>query len=903
MTFAHLLRVARQRWRSVAEKDSMDRELGRELAFHLDQLAQENVDAGMSQREAREAARRAIGNAGLVEEECRDHRRTSWLHDLKQDTIYGWRMLRQSPGFTFVAAASLALGIGAHTAIVGVANTLLFRELAVPEAERVFILRTYPLENPKVRNNAPLGDYFAWKRENQAFASMGASLSDQRDFGAEENGVPAERIQGIGVSHGLFETLRVKPFLGRLFSDEELQPEMSSRIVVISHRLWTRRFNSDPEILNHAIRLNGETTAVIGVMREDFHYLDERIDYWVPLRARNPVTGATINSPRYWVVAARLKDGITMEAAQSDMDRIAEQRARDFPDQNKGWGVRVQPLREAMFGWTATPLLTLEAAVALVLLIACANVAGLLIARTSKRRPELAMRIALGASRGRILRQILTESVLLSLIAGALGIGVAWAGLQVVGSLTPPPGATRIFDVGLNVRTVVAAFLTSILVGLLFSVAPALAAASRSSLRESSGVAEKQHRLRDALVASQIALAMVLLIGSGLLTASFMREIQREFNFDPSGMLSFDYRLPSGSYNKVIGADAGFPYYETTTAPAQIMERMFERLKAIPGGESVAGISHPHVNSLVVPFANAVAEGGTRQERVSYFLITPGFFATMRGHLKQGREFQDRDTAQAPWGVVINEAFARRMWPGENPLGKQLRLDLGPEERLREVIGVIRDIPTRSAVPATPPVAYVSYLQQPSRLRGPFQNAIAQMTFLIRTSGDPLSLAPAAREAAAEVDPDHPLSAITTAGAFVAGRMREQGFYALSFGLFAVTATLLAAIGVYAVMAYSVARRTREIGIRIAMGASAAAILRTTGGRALALIAAGIGAGVVISLALTRLIESQLWQVASTDPLVYMSVSVLLAGTALLACLVPARRAIRVNPTSALRSE
>jgi len=557
------------------------------------------------------------------------------------------------------------------------------------------------------------------------------------------------------------------------------------------------------------------------------------------------------------------------------------------------------------------PLLTLEAAVALVLLIACANVAGLLLARGTVRHRQIALRVALGARRGRIIRQLLTESVLLSLVGGALGVLVAWGGLRALVAMSPPPGAPRIAEVGLNLPMLGVLALLSVGTGLLFGVVPALAGSQRDltvSLNESArgtGTRPGRHRLREILVAAQIALALVLQIGSGLLMNSFLRLAGRDLNFDPEGLLTFEFRIPWQHYLHRVGSYHDFPYFEIRPPPALTMERVFNKLREVPGAASVAGSSFPPVNSLIVPTVAVAIEGQHERGRhalsVAYFLVTPNFFATMNAPLVRGRDFSDLDTASAPWVAIVNESTARRFWPGADPIGKRFTFDVVPEERPREVVGVVRDIPIRSRQTGPEPVIYASYLQQPSRYRNPWANMFGQMTFVLRSSADPMSLVPAARRAVAQIDPNRPLANVATVEQYL-GERRFR-YYVLVLGVFALAATGLAAIGVYGVMAYAVAQRTHEIGIRMALGASASEVVNLVGRRAVWLISTGVVLGLAGSLALTRLIASQLWGVTPTDPATFAGVSLLLALVALLACVVPTRRALAVDPTFALRSD
>ena len=916
MALSRLFRVWRHRVRSLSVKDRLDAQLGQEIAFHFEQLVQEKIAEGLALKEAQRAARRALGNIPLLEDQCRDQRRVGWLQDLWQDVKYGVRMMRQSPGFTLIVAISLALGIGANTAILGALRATLLGSVPFPDGDRLVLLRTYPEQNPAIQNNnASIPDYVAWKQQSRSFESMGASIADHsRDFGAEQDGRPAERIEGQGFAPSLFVTLGVHPFLGRTFTEEEAEIDNPAPVMVLSYRLWQRRFGGDPGVLGKQVRLSGANMTIIGVMPPDFQYPIDETEYWVPLGInRFQLQG----SARFFTVAARLNPGVSVQQAQAEMDAIGAQLVRDFPDRHKGWRIRVITLREAWYGWMKVPLATLEGAVALVLLIACANVAGLLVARGAARRSEIVMRMSLGAGRGRVVRQMLTESVLLSLIGGALGTFVAWGALKALIQMNPPAAAQRMADVVMDLPLIALLALLSIGTGLVFGIVPAIACFKldlAGPLKESArnaGSPHTRHRLQSALVTLQIASALALLIGSGLLINSFVRLAGFDLNFDPSGLLTFEYRMPQQQYVHDIGVFQGAPYAAIDPSPTPTIQQVYERLRAVPGAESVAGISLPPVNSLVLNRTSFRIEDRPMPQsavdrnafRAVYFLITPKFFAAMRTPLVRGRDLNEFDTASASWVAIINETMARRFWPGEDPIGKRVTLRVVSGEQPREIVGVVRDIPLRRTQAETDPVIYASYLQQSPAYRGPNANMFGQMTFLLRSSGDPMSLVPAARRAVAEVDPDRAITKIQTMEQYWGSGMRDKRYLVLVLGIFAFVATALAIIGIYGVMAYSVAQRTREIGIRMALGASPHKILALIGGRAAILISFGVVLGLAGSLGLSRLIASQLWGIRPTDPATFIAVSLLLIAVALLACFVPARRAIRVDPTEALRTE
>ncbi|HYL73133.1 MAG TPA: ABC transporter permease [Bryobacteraceae bacterium] len=833
------------------------------------------------------------------------------MKNLWQDVAFGLRMLLKRPGLTAAAVVSLALGIGANTAIFGLINTILLGPLPYHDLDRVVMVATVPPQHPRDTRGASVPEYFAWQKQNRAFETLGAASQDERDFGTQQNGVAAERIRGEEVTPEVFAALGVQPILGRVFTAAEDPIDAPAPVMVISHRLWQRRFASDPNVLSKAVLLDGVNTSIIGVMPPEFRFEDDVSDFWSPIRFNHfQLSG----SARYLVVVARLKPGVGIRQAQSEMDAVAAQLAKDFPDRNKGWGIRVQTVREGLFGEMRQPLLVLEGAVAFVLLIACANVAGLLLARASSRRTEVAVRMALGAGRGHIVRQLLTESMLLSLLGGALGVLLAWWGLRALVSLSPPY-FPRLHEIGVDLRVLGFTALVSILTGIAFGFAPALMTSKPDlveSLKESArgaSASRGRQRLRGALVASQIALSLVLLVGAGLLINSFVRLQRTAMGCDPTGLLTFQLRLPLPQYSKPVGTYHGFPLLDISPEPALLFDRVYQRIRAVPGAQSAAG-------SAYVPLTEGppgltfqiegqpVPDRGSERDAYSATLIpvTPNFFATMKIPLLRGRDFTARDTASSPWVTVINETMARRFWPNEDPIGKRLTLDLVPDERPREVIAVVRDT-SRHWQTKPEAMMYVPHVQQPMRYRGPYQFSRVQMTFVIRTAGNPMRLSSAMQKAVAEVNPNVSVSEVHTVEQYLADELQEPRYYMLLLGVFSVVATALAAIGIYGVIAFSVAQRTREIGLRMALGASRPDVLKLMARQAAPLILGGLTLGLLVSLAVTHVLSAQLWGVTATDPQTFVAVAALLALISLLACFVPARRAIKVDPSIALRYE
>jgi predicted permease len=928
VTASRLYRIAQQRLRTLFHKGAADEELSRELALHFELLVEEYEADGMSREDAQRAARRAIGNIPLLEQQCRDHRRVSWLIDLQQDIVYGMRMLRANPGFTAVAVLSLAIGIGANTAILSVIDAVMRASLAIPQDDRLVVVRTFPLENPNQETHALLDDYTVWRDASRSFTVMGLALGNNADFGADGDTAPAERIQGQAVSGGTLSALAVQPILGRFFTASETDAGPPSPVMMISHRLWQRRFGARSDIVGQTARLDRVNLTIVGVMPEGFHYPNEGVDYWIPLARSEPARLPTL--ARFFVVTARLKDGVTIEQAQSDMNIIAARQAKEDPDRHGGWGVRVKPVREAMYGWTRERLLTLEAAVVLVLLVACANLAGLLLARGLARVPEISMRAALGAGRLRIVRQLLAESILLSLIGGALGVLVAMGGIRALVGMNPPPGGVKIVDVAIDVRTLGLTALISLTTGLVFGLVPALMSARSGLTKTLKGspptvTTSVPPRFRNAFVAVQIALTVVLLVASGLLMRSFLQVATRDIGFDPRRLLTFEIHVPMTDYMHRARSDDPWNF-EIDPSPAVGFERIYRELTIVPGVESVAGSSFGLLNSVVVPStsvdvtatsspraasgAAALAIGigrdsthlvDRRSLSAAYFLVTPGFFTAIKAALVDGRDFAAADISSSPWVAIVNESAANRFWPGQNPMGRRFTMPGNLDEQPREVIGVVRDIPLTVDGQVTP-VVYTSYLQQPLRHQQPV-TMFGQMMFMVRATGDPMGLLPAVRRIVADVDPDRPLANVGTMDRRLASVVPQRGYFVFAITAFALTATLLAAIGIYGVLAYSVSQRVREIGIRLALGARAYEVVVLIGRRALTILSIGLAAGLVVSLLLTRLLQSQLWNVEPTDPVTFASVTVMLVIVALVASLVPIRRAAGVNPTVALRCE
>lgn len=904
MSLARRVRTWRLRLRSLTHRNVVDGELHRELVFHFEQLVAEKIAQGLTVEAAHQAAHRALGNVAVLEEVCRDERRVNWAHDLRQDLKYAVRSLRKQPGLLIVAVTSLALGIGANAAVLGAFDTLFVQGLPVAHAERLAAIQSAPLDNPSQTGGLSLREYAAIRDRSQLFETIDASIRVTSDLTAD-GGAPPERILGQTVTSGWLSSLGIAPLMGQVFPDASAQSDEAASVVVLSHGFWQRHFGSDPDVLRRQVRLQGSPRQIVGVMPDSFRYQDADVDYWTPLTVGpQPDPGS-----RLFTVRARLKPGVSLIQAQAELQRVAARLAIERPDLNKGWGFQIRPLNDVLFGWTRQPLAMFEAAAALVLLIGCANVAALLLSRASIRRRELALRASLGAGRGRLIRQSLVESMLLALGGGVLGLLVTLVGQSALVAMSGPPSAVPLSAIGFNGRVFVLLALLSLASGLACGVVPAIRGSNPDparALREPGpgiGVRTSRTMARGLLVSAQLALALILLIGSGLLLNSFVRLLQRDLHVDSSGLVRLDYTVPALGYVQRIGTYEGFPYFEITHPPSQMLQRVLDQLRAVPGTESVAGISAPPVDAFVLTTPGVTIEPpGHTAANPAYFLVTPNLFKTLRTPLLRGRDFTDQDTVDAPWVAVVNETCARQFWAGADPIGQRLTLDTVPEEQPRRVIGVVADIPTRHAEPPVP-VIYASYLQQPTRYRAPWANLFGTMTFMMRASGDAAGVIRAARQAVARIDPERPLVNVSTVDAHMRnanGRFRDSVFLV---SVLAVVATLLAAIGTYGVMAYSVSQHTREIGIRRAMGAGSREIMAFVVRRAVLFVGLGVFSGIAGALLFTRVLASQLWGITPTDPVTFVTVTLLLIGVAALACVVPARRALAVDPTVALKTE
>jgi putative ABC transport system permease protein len=811
------------------------------------------------------------------------------MDTLLQDLRYALRALRRNPGFTLVAVVTLALGIGANSAIFSVVNAVLLRSLPFAEPERLVQLGTTRQGEAPTAGTVSPPDFMSLREESRAFTDLVAFTSGSATLtGLDE----PRRLDAAFVSAGFFELLGAAAVLGRTIDPEE-NLAGNTDVVVLGYGFWRQTFGGDPSVIGRTLTLNGINRTVIGVAPLGFGYPEQRA-LWAPLAYDESFSAETAVNRRaqYLQVLGRLRPGVSLEQARTEVSALSARLEQEFAETNTQVVLTMVPLRQVLLGEVRRPLLILLGAVGLVLLIACANVANLLLARATARQSELAVRTALGAARGRLVRQVLSESVLLGLLGGGLGLLLAYGGTALLIALQPE-GIPRIEEVGVDGTVAAFTLGVSLLTGLLFGLLPALRAARSSpmgSLRQGGrdGLPGRQgQRTRSFLVVAEMALAVMLLVGAGLLLRSFARLQQVDPGFRPEQTLAVELSLPWQRYPEAAQQVA---FYQT----------LLERLDALPGVSSVGAVLFlPMVNRhFTISFdvrGREPARPG-EAETLEVRIATPDYFRTMGIPLQRGRPFTEGDHAEAPQVVLINETTARRFFRGEDPIGQYIQLGLGLDEGRfagGEVIGIVGDVRQLGPGEDFVPEIYLPHAQVPA----------GTMSVVLRTTDDPRALVGAIRGEIRTLDPNLSVEGVRSLEQVVSHAVAQPRFYMLLLSLFAIVALTLAAIGIFGVMAYLVAQRTREIGVRIALGASPTAVQQMVVGRALRLALGGIALGGLGALGLTRVMEGLLYGVSTTDPVSFLAVAFLLTGVALLAGYLPARRASRVDPMIALRAQ
>jgi putative ABC transport system permease protein len=818
------------------------------------------------------------------------------METLIQDIRYGVRTLLKTPGFTAVAVIALALGIGANSAIFSVVNAVLLCPLPYTNSDRLVMLwATNPSLQLGIDNLPPsAANFVEWRDQSQVFENISALTST--NFNLTSAGEP-ERIVGARVSSSFFQLMDVSPKMGRAFSPEEDQPG-NEQVVILSHSIWQGRFGADPDLIGKPLTLNAKSYTIIGIMPAGFRFpgagdlpaymeLQPQTDLWLPIALTSEQIGK--RGDHNLSVIARLKPYVTLDQAQTEMSNIAR-RLEEREPQAKGYGVNVISLNEQLAGGIRPALLVMLVAVAFVLLIACANVANLLLARSAARQKEIAIRTALGASRGRIIRQLLTESILLSIGGGVIGILLTFLGIDLLLALSPK-NIPRLGEINIDASVLCFTLIISIVTGGLFGLAPALQA-SRLNLNESLKEGARnstgglhRNRVRTLLVVSEVALSLVLLLGAGLMIRSLARLLTVDPGFNPKNVLTLGLSLPTSKYAESNQQTAFF-------------QQVIERLKALPGVQSVGAVSALPLSGAEEASSFMVEGGATidssEMPMADRRRASADYFRAMGIPLVQGRYFTEADNQTATPVALISESFARRFFPDEDPVGRRIK-NGGPTSTRPwlSIVGVVRDVKHVALEAEARPQVYMPYLQ----------NTWASMTLVMRSASEPSSLAAAARSAIWEVDKQQPVSDVKSMEQYLYASVAARRFSMILLAVFAVVALTLAAVGIYGVMSYSVNQRTREIGIRMALGAKQTDVLKLIVRQAMIPTFAGLAAGLCAAFFLTRLMSSLLYGVSATDPITFAVIPLILLAVAMAACAVPARRATKVDPGIALRHE
>ena len=883
--------VLRDRLRALRGRETIIDDIDREMRSHVDLQTEANIRAGMPPAEAREAALRSFGNRNRALDEAYDVKGGGVFESMMQDARYGARMLLKHKGFTAIAVVTLALGIGANTAIFSVVNELLLRPLPYRDADHIVTLWEVSPEG-RHQNTTSRQNYRAWKTQTSSFEQMAAFYDDRLNLTGV--GEP-EELSVQFASMGFFKVLGVEPIMGRAFLPEDAQAGKDP-VAVLSYGLWQRRFGGQPNIVGQPITLNAQQFTIIGVMPPGFQFhiknrsgTGRPAELWSILPM--PVGPGANDIGRFLSVVARLKPGVSAAQAEAELKTVEARLSDELPQYNKNYTAEVLPLREQFFGNVRRPLWLMLGAVGFVLLIACANVANLLLSQATSREKEIALRAALGARRVRITRQLLTESLLLALLGSVFGLGFAWIGIKALIAISPRD-LVSLQTVGLNVPVLLWTLGISVLTGIIFGLAPAIHI-SRLNLNDSlkeggkseSGQASGSRRLRGALVVSEIALAVVLLASAGLLIKSFMRLEQVDRGFNTDNILTMVVRLPDAKYSK----DAEI---------ISFFSQALDHVRSLPGVRSAGEINFLPLYGGLGSATGFKIEGRPEPPPgqgpgCDVRAADAGYFQTMGIPLLRGRNFSEREQTEARHVILINEALARKYFSNEDPIGKRLDVAMFDKPFWAEIVGVVGNVRYDSLIDESPPAVYFPH----SDLTYSF------MTLVIRTDGDPAAIAPAVQREIRSLDPNQPVSDVRTMNQVMSEWVSRSRFNTLLLGLFAGLATLLSAVGIFGVMNYSVALRTRELGLRLAIGAQPRQVLLLVLRQGLLLTVFGVVLGLVAAFALTRLLSGLLFGVEAVDVSTFTTISLLLVTVSLLACYLPARRAMRIDPLQALRYE
>jgi predicted permease len=881
----------RYRTRALVRHNEVETELDEELRFHFDRQVEKYMRSGMTEEEAKRRARLAFGGHEQVKEDCREARGTAFIELTLQDTNYALRQLWANPTFAMVMVLTLALSIGANSAIFSVINGVLLKRLPYGQPDRLVRIFLSSHEYPKFPLN-PF-DFLDFRARNHSFDSIAAFTRGDAQLSGD--GEPV-RLNGFGITSGYFRVLGLQPELGREF-DFQAEIPGNGLQVILSDRMWRTRFGADPNIIGRKITMNMQPFTVIGVMPagtehpgNEYHSVayGESVDVWWPFS----FAGNSNQRGSHFIEGiGRLKNGVSVERARAEMNAIMAQLAREHPGGDGGWTVLVVPLYTELVGASRQMLLVLLGSVGIVLLIACANAANLLMARASARQREIAVRLAMGAPRSRVVRQLLTESLLISLTGGALGLALAFGGVHALVSLLPAD-FPRSHDIHVSGPVLLFTLLVSLMTGILFGLAPALQA-SRTDPKEglqkagrTSTASRNQGRLRNALVIAEVGLASVLLIGAGLMLRTFLNLIHLDPGFREDHVLTASLSLPHAQY-------------KTREQTAQFFDRLAASLNALPGVESAGAGSDLPWTGYDENAGGFTIEGEkpppNQEFHARYHMATPGYFSAMGIPLLQGRFFTEADKKDAPWALVINHAMAERYWPHEDVVGKRITFEDAPKKDSdwMTVVGVVGDVKDQPNSPGAEPAFWWSE----------FQASEPDMSIAIRTRSDPRQVADGLRDAVHRLDPALAVADVKLMDSVVDTSVSTPRFTFVLVGLFAGLAILLAAIGAYGVIAYTVSQRTPEFGLRVALGAQRSDLLRMVLAHSAKLAVPGTILGVLLALSLGRVMQNLIYGVSPADPVILSSVVLLVLTVALVASYLPARRASRSDPMTTLRAE
>ncbi len=869
------------RFANLWRRGELDRNLDEELQFHLEARVRDNINAGMTPDAAQRDASRRFGNRTLAKENAREMNLLRWMETFGQDLRFALRGLRKSPAFASVAILALTLGIGANTAVFTVVEGVLLRPLPFPQAGRLMLISYHPQHGP-FESGPGLSDthYLEFHRQTRAFEQVATFAQESVTLTGAGDAI---RVPAAMVTASFFPVLRVNPKLGRSFLQEEEQSGRNS-VAMLSDQLWRTRFNADPNILGRDITLDGVSRKVIGIMPARFSF-PNNVELWVPLQV-----GGDPHNSYFRPVLGRLRPDVSAQQAQAELSTLTRHlqvRAEDSKDML----AEILPLRDLLVGNIRKSLLIFMGAVGFVLLIACANVANLLLMRATSRQSEIAVRTALGAHRNRLIRQLLTESMLVSLLGAAAGILLAVVGVPVLLALAPPGRIPRAEDVHMDGWVLAFTLVLALGTGLLFGLAPAFRATRRElneALNQSGrAVAGSRQGLRNALVIAEVAFTLILLAGAGLMLKSFLRMRSVNPGFHPENTLVMTVDLPDS-------------VYKTPTDMQAFDARILAKLASLPEVSGAAAVNFLPFEPFLIRGDFHVEDG--RRLPPGYSVdkpaVSPEYFRVMGVRLLNGRSFTARDDAQAPGVAIISHNVAQTLWPGEDPIGRRITLEDQPESRdWLTIIGIVDDVRQQGLTSRPDPAIYQPYQQ----IRRSF--FLSHMTFAVRTAANEEYIAAAMRGIVQQVDRNLPVQSITAMTDVIAASSAEPWFQTRLIAAFSFLALLLSSIGIYGVLSYAVTERTREIGIRMALGAEKSDITQMVVQRSLLLVGAGVGIGVAGALVVTRVLTRFLFEVAPSDPATFVLVAALLAAVGLLAGLLPAGRAARVDPLVALRCE